>query len=139
MRYLLITFRKNPDPMNESTRQKKVARLLQREIGEIFQNEIRNIIGKAFVTVTDVSITPDFSKARVYLSMLMTENSQELIEKINHRKSEIRGKLGHRVGHQMRIVPDVLYILDEIQEEARRLDALIDKLNIPPAPEKEND
>jgi ribosome-binding factor A len=69
--------------------------------------------------------------------MLMTDNSQDLINKINNRKSEIRGKLGHRVGQQMRIVPDVLFILDEIQEEARRIDDLIDKLEIPPAPEEE--
>ncbi len=123
--------------MNESKRQKKVARLLQKELGGIFQSQVRAITGKAFITVTEVGITPDFSMARVYLSMLMVDDKHALIEKINVRKSEIRGKLGHRIGKQMRVVPDVLFILDELQEEATRLDNLIDSLNIPPAPEEE--
>ncbi len=125
--------------MNESTRQKKVARLLQKELGEIFLSEVRTITGKAFITVTEVGITPDFSMARVYLSMLLADDKHALIDKINARKSEVRGKLGHRIGKQMRVVPDVSFILDELQEEATSLDNLIDSLNIPPTPEEEND
>ena len=118
--------------MNESKRQKKVARVIQKELGDIFQKDTRNIIGSAFVTLTEVSITPDLSFARVYISMMLVEKQQELIDKINHRKSEIRGLLGNRIGQQMRLVPDLEFFIDELQEEALKMDALIDGLNIPP-------
>lgn len=123
--------------MNESTRQKKVARLIQKELGDIFQKDSRNIIGSAFVTLTEVSITPDLSFARVYISMMLVEKKEELIEKINHRKSEIRGLLGNRIGRHMRIVPDLEFFIDELQEEALKMDALIDGLKIPPLPEED--
>ena len=119
--------------MNESKRQKKVARLLQKELGDIFQKDPRNILENAFVTIMDVGITPDLSIARVYISMMLVKNQQELIDKINHRKSEIRGILGRRVGKQLRIIPELVFYRDEIQENASRLDALIDNLDIPPA------
>jgi len=123
--------------MNESKRQKKVARVIQKELGEIFQKDSRNIIGSAFITLTAVSITRDLSFARVYISMMLVEKQQELIDKINHRKSEIRGLLGNRIGQQMRIVPDLEFFIDELQEEALKMDALIDGLNIPPLPEED--
>ncbi len=123
--------------MNESKRQKKVARVIQKELGEIFQKDSRNIIGSAFITLTEVSITRDLSFARVYISMMLVEKQQELIDKINHRKSEIRGLLGNRIGQQMRIVPDLEFFIDELQEEALKMDALIDGLNIPPLPEED--
>lgn len=119
--------------MNESKRQKKVARLLQKELGDIFQKDKRNILENAFVTIMDVGITPDLSIARVYISMMLVKNQQELIDKINHRKSEIRGILGRIVGKQLRIIPDLEFYIDEIQGNASRLDTLIDNLNIPPA------
>ncbi|TDI67573.1 MAG: 30S ribosome-binding factor RbfA [Bacteroidetes bacterium] len=125
--------------MNESKRQKKVARAIQRELGDIFQKDVRHITGHAFITITEVGMTPDLGFARVYISMMMVENKQELIEKINHRKSEIRGKLGNGIGKQMRIVPDLEFFIDELQEEALRMDALIESLDIPPTEEDETE
>lgn len=125
--------------MNESTRQKKVARVIQKELGDIFQKNARGIAGNAFVTITEVSITPDLSLARVYVSIMLADNKPEIVEKINQKKSEIRGKLGNKIGQVMRIVPDLEFLLDDLQEEALRMDALIDSLNIPPADEEEKD
>ncbi len=123
--------------MNESKRQKKVARAIQRELGDIFQKDTRHITGQAFITITEVGITPDLALASVYISMMMVKNKQELIEKINHRKSEIRGKLGNAIGKQMRIVPDLEFFIDELQEDAIKMDALIESLHIPPEEEDE--
>jgi ribosome-binding factor A len=123
--------------MNESKRQKKVARAIQRELGDIFQKDTRHITGQAFITITEVGITPDLALASVYISMMMVKNKQELIEKINHRKSEIRGKLGNGIGKQMRIVPDLEFFIDELQEDAIKMDALIESLDIPPEEEDE--
>ena len=118
--------------MNESTRQKKVARLLQRELGDILQQDKRNVLDNSFVTVTEVSVSPDLSVARIYLSMMLVTNKDELIGRINNRKKEIRGLLGNRIGKQMRGVPEIYFVLDELQDQASKLDQLIDNLEIPP-------
>ena len=125
--------------MNESKRQQKVARLVQKEIGDILQRDKRNILNNAFVTVADVQITPDLSLAKVYLSMVLLKPDEraKLTETINSRKSEIRGLLGNRIGKQMRIVPDLIFYHDDLEEQAMKLDALIDSLDIPPEEEDE--
>jgi len=125
--------------MNESTRQKKVARLLQRELGDILQKDKRNVLGNSFVTITEVSMSPDLSVARVYLSMMLVTEKEALIEQINHRKKEIRGLLGNQIGKQMRIVPEIYFVVDDLQEQASELDQLIDNLEIPPEPEEEDE
>ncbi len=120
--------------MNESKRQQKVARLLQKDLSDIIHKDKMGIFGSSFVTVAAVGVTPDLSIARVYLSMFM-ENKEELLEKINHHKSEIRRELGNKIGKQVRIVPDLQFFIDELEERAARIDKLIDDLNIPPADE----
>ena len=118
--------------MNESTRQKKVARLLQKELGDILQADKRNILRNAFVTITEVHVSPDLSVARIYLSMMLVKNPEELIDHINNHKKGIRGILGNQIGRQMRIVPEIYFVHDDLQEQATKLDELIDNLDIPP-------
>jgi ribosome-binding factor A len=119
--------------MNESKRQQKVAKLLLKDLGEIFQRDTRGILSGAFVTISDVQITPDLSIAFIYISMMLVKNRQELIDRINDRKSEIRRELGNKIGKQVRIIPDLKFYIDTIEEDATRIDSIIDELNIPPA------
>lgn len=123
--------------MNESTRQKKVAKLLQKELSDILQKDKRNVLGNSFVTITDVSISPDLSVAKVYLSMMFVDKKEELINRINSRKKEIRGLLGNRIGRNVRITPEVYFVVDELEENASHLDNLIDSLVIPPPSDEE--
>ena len=117
----------------ESKRQQKVAKLLLKDLGEIFQRDTRGILSGAFVTISDVQITPDLSIAFIYISMMLVKNRQELIDRINDRKSEIRRELGNKIGKQVRIIPDLKFYIDTIEEDATRIDSIIDELNIPPA------
>src|SRR5690606_41658660 len=80
----------------ESKRQQKYARLIQKELGEMFQKEFKLLIGNAMVTVTRVMMSPDLSLARVYLSFLLA-NNQELFDKINDNKKAMRKSLGSRI------------------------------------------
>lgn len=117
--------------MNESKRQLKFARLILKDLSEIFQQDKRGILEGAFITVSDVLMSPDLAIARVYLSMLMIEDRVSLIDKIIARKSEIRKALGNKIGKQVRIVPDLHFYIDELQENASRIDKIIDDLDIP--------
>lgn len=123
--------------MTTSTRQRKVARLIHKEISEIFQKDRKGILGNIFVTIADVRISPDLSVAKIYVSMMLADNKAGVLERINNRKGEIRKELGARVRHQMRIVPELIFYVDEVEENAMRIEALINNLEIPPATDEE--
>lgn len=117
--------------MAGTTRQLKFARLIQKEISEIFQRDKRGILDNAFVTVADVRVSPDLGLAKIYISMMLAKDKQAILEKIKTRKSEIRKALGDRIRKQVRIIPELVFYLDEVEEKAQRMDELIKNLNIP--------
>lgn len=117
----------------ESTRQQKYARLIQKELGEIFQKDTKHLFGKAFITITLVKMSPDLGFAKVYLSMFMVDDQQLLLGQINERKGQIRKLLGQKIGKQVRIIPEIAFVIDDTEEKAQRIDKLIDSLDIPPA------
>lgn len=124
--------------MNQgSKRQQKFAKLIQKELGDIFQRDKRNILGKAFISVVDVQISPDLSFAKVYLSMMLVDDKKQVLDQINIRKSEIRKALGNSIAKQVRHIPELAFFIDEVEEKAMRLDQLIDSLVIPPATDED--
>jgi ribosome-binding factor A len=122
----------------ESKRQQKYSKLIQKELGEIFQKEGRPIVGKAMVTVTRVLMSPDLGLAKINLSFLLAEPA-ELIEKVDDNKRQIRKFLGRRIGKSVRIIPELAFFLDESAAYAQHMDGVISKLDIPEAPEKDSE
>ena len=120
----------------ESMRQQKYARLIQKELGEIFLKESRALVGNAMVTITRVEVSPDLALARVYLSFLLG-NNKELFERINAAKKSIRRNLGNRIGKSVRIVPELALFLDESAAYAQHMDQVFSDLNIPEPPEED--
>ncbi len=125
--------------MAGTTRQNKFSRLIQKELSDIFQRDKKGILGNSFVTIADVKVSPDLGVAKIYVSMMLAKDKQGTLEKINTHKKEIRKALGDRIGKQVRIVPELVFILDELEENAMRMDALIKSLNIPPDPSAKKD
>lgn len=125
------------DAMTGTTRQMKFSRLIQKEISDIFQRDKRGILDNAFVTVADVKVSPDLGLARVYISMMLAKDKQVILDRIMKRKGEIRKALGNKIGKQVRIIPDLVFYLDEVEENAQRMDSLIDNLKIPSASKEE--
>ena len=123
--------------MTGTTRQQKYARLIQKELSDIFQRDKKGILDNAFVTIAEVRVSPDLSVAKVYISMFLAKDKDKVLEKINARKKEIRKALGDKIGKQVRIVPDLVFFIDEVEENAQRIEELIKNLNIPP--EKKED
>jgi ribosome-binding factor A len=124
--------------MSGTTRQQKYARLLQRELSDIFQRDKRGILDNEFVTIANVKINPDLSVAKVYISMQLAREQAKTLERINKRKSEIRRALGLKIGKQVRIVPELIFYRDEVEENAGRIDEIIRNLNISPDDEKKS-
>lgn len=110
----------------ESTRQLKISRLLQKDLGEIFQRESRNLTQGALVTVTKVYVTPDLAIAKVYLSLFATEDKNGLLKHIQKHGKEIRFNLGKRIGKQIRVVPELVFYLDDSLDYIENIEKLLD-------------
>lgn len=125
--------------MAAGSRQLKYSSLLKKDLSEIFQKQMANAFGKAFITITDVEVSPDLSFAKIYLSLMLCDNPEETMALITERKSEIRKHLGNRIGKQVRIVPEIAFFVDETLENANRIDKILSKLEIPPEEEEDDD
>src|SRR5690349_14356427 len=119
--------------MAGSTRQQKFSRLIQKELSDIFQRDKRGIVDKAFITIADVKVSPDLGLAKIYISMMLAKDKQAILEKLNVRKKEIRKELGDKIGKQVRIIPELAFFIDEVEENAQRMDDLLNNLHIPPS------
>ena len=110
----------------ETTRQNKISRLIQKEMSEIFLLQTKSMNG-VLVSVSAVRISPDMSIARVYLSVFPSERSQEIVKNINDNMKSIRYELGTRVRHQLRIIPELKFFVDDSLDYAERIDELLKK------------
>lgn len=110
----------------ESKRQQRIGKLFQKDLGEILQTELTHITRGAMVTVTKVQVTPDLNTAKVYLSLFATSNKEELLKNIMKNASFIRGKLGNRIRHQMRSVPELHFYEDDSLDYIENIEHLLD-------------
>ena len=108
-----------------SKRQNKVARLLQKELGEIFQIQSRSLFQGALITVTVVRISPDLSVAKVYLSLFAHKNNSELLDLIKESNKTIRHQLAQRVRQQLRAVPELIFYRDDSLDMIEKIDGLL--------------
>jgi ribosome-binding factor A len=110
----------------DTQRQLKVSRLLQRDLGEIFQRESRGKFGGAMITVTKVNVTKDMSIARVYVSLFATKDKEDLLTTIRKHTVEIRFQLGKRIKDQVRQIPELEFFLDDSLDYIESIEKLLD-------------
>ncbi|MBE6310290.1 MAG: 30S ribosome-binding factor RbfA [Bacteroidales bacterium] len=110
----------------ETTRQQKIARLLQKELSEIFRQETAKI-GNVIVSVSTVRVSPDLSIARAYLSIFPSDKAQVLIESINKSAKQIRYELAQKVRFQLRKTPELFFHIDDSLDYIEHIDNLLAK------------
>ena len=108
----------------ESNRQKKVSRLLQKDLGEIFQFEAANWFSNVMITVTKVNVTADLSLARVYLS-IFGKDANDVISIVEMHNKTIRKKLGDRVKNQLRKIPELKFFIDDSLDYLENIERLL--------------
>lgn len=108
----------------ETTRQNKIARLIQKDLSTIFQQQTRQTRG-ILISVSVVRISPDLSVAKAYLSIFPSEKAQELLENINAQASQIRYALGNLERHQLRIIPELKFFIDDSLDYVENIDKLL--------------
>ena len=110
----------------QETRQNRIARLLQKELSIIFQEQTRAMHG-VMVSVTRTKISPDLSICTAYLSIFPSERGEELLQNIEQNQKSIRYALGQRVRNQLRIIPDLRFFIDDSLDYIDRIDELLGK------------
>lgn len=127
----------NFDLMKETKRQKQVGELIRRHFGTVLFQEGNYIYGNALVTVTNVKMSPDMGIAKIYLSVYNTDNKQEVMLMMEENMFHLRQALSQRIKKHVRRIPHVAFYIDDTIDEMYRVDALINKIDVPKEPSEE--
>lgn len=109
----------------DTLRQNKVNSLLLKEMATIMQTEGRRLLPGGLITVTGVRVSPDLGLARVYVSLFPVKDKGAVLERVRADAHHMRGMLGRRVGKQMRIVPELVFYLDDSLDKQEEIDRLL--------------
>lgn len=107
----------------ETNRQKKIGQLLQNDLVDILQGEVRkNGISNLIISVSKVAITSDLSIAKVYLSIFPSEKAADLLNAIKSNSSLVKHELAQRVKNQLRKVPNLHFYIDDSLDYIEKID-----------------
>ena len=109
----------------ETTRQKKVAKLIQREVADIFLRKGSQYAHGKMISITKVRVSPDLSFAKIYISIFPSANHNEILQAVQDHSHKIRFDLGHKVRSQLRIVPEIVFFIDDSLDYIERIDKLL--------------
>lgn len=98
---------------------------------------IREVVGGALlteladprlqmVTVTAVETSPDLGRAKVYWTVLDPKRADGAAAGLEAARGVLQGKVGRAL--RSRNTPQLVFVRDELQDQARRLTALIDEV-----------
>ncbi len=108
----------------ESTRLNKIDRLVQKELSDIFQKFTKSC-GGILISVTSVSVSADLSVARVRLSIFPNNKQEEIMNMVKKSAKSIRYDLSQRTRHQLRIIPELTFFLDDSLDYLEHIDHLL--------------
>jgi ribosome-binding factor A len=108
----------------DSKRQSQINEMIKRNFGPIFQAEGTYIYGDAFVTVTQVQVTPDLSQAKIYLSIFNTEDKEAVLKRVVNHTHVLKQGLAARIKHHIRRIPAIHFYIDETIDEMFKVEAL---------------
>ena len=111
----------------ESTRQLKVAKEIQKLMAEIIRSKGMAAFGGALVSVSGVKVSPDLSVAKVYVSIFPSEKAETVMAALEENNKALRGELGHMMGKQLRIVPEIIFYLDSSLDYVEHIEELLKK------------
>jgi len=109
----------------ESTRQKKVSRLIQKEIAGILQRKSNELAPGKIISVTVVRMSPDLSLAKVYLSIFPSSDNKQVLNSVKDHSARIRFELGQKIRTQLRIVPEIAYFIDDSLDYIENIEKLL--------------
>lgn len=109
----------------ETTRQLKIARLIQKELAEFFRGNDHIAVHGTMISVTQVRISPDLSQARNYISVFPSSKAAEIVKLLEDQNKMIRYELGKKIGKQVRHIPELRFYVDDSMDYVDRISELL--------------
>jgi ribosome-binding factor A len=103
----------------------RVNSLIRQELGKILLREV-DFPGDALVTVTRVAASPSLNRARVYISTIPEQKSEEVMLILNRQVYFIQQKLNKKLN--MRPMPKIVFFEEKETREAARVEELLEKI-----------
>lgn len=98
----------------ETTRQRRVAKVLQQDLAEVIQASLRESgVLDIIVSVSKVNVTTDLSIAKVYVSIFPQAKAEGLMADLNKHKFMIKHEIAQRTKHQLRRMPELHFYNDD--------------------------
>jgi ribosome-binding factor A len=109
----------------ETTRQLKIARLIQKELAELFRADAGIAGHGSIISVTQVRMSPDLSQARSYVSIFPSSKAGEIVKILEGQTKMIRYELGKKIGKQVRHIPELRFYVDDSLDYVERISELL--------------
>ncbi len=113
--------------MAETTRQLRVAKEIQKDMAEIIRSKGMAAFGGAMVSVSGVKISPDLSVAKIYVSVFPSEKAEDVMQRLEDNIHGLRGEMGSRFAKQLRVVPEIVFYLDNSLDYIEHIEELLKK------------
>ncbi len=112
----------------DSRRQQKIGGLIREEFSALLNRDYKSLSGKGLISVTNVRVTSDLSIARFYLSMLNVDDKEEALKTFRQHTQEFRGKLGDKLRHQLRKIPELEFYVDDTLDYVFKMEEIFKEL-----------
>ena len=110
----------------DTTRQKKIAGLLQKDVAIILLKLLKSSgENNVLSSVTKVKISPDLSLAKIYVSIFPVLQAPSILKLIGNNKNSIRRSLGELIKNQVRRIPDLAFYIDDSLEHIDKVEAAL--------------
>ena len=110
----------------ETTRQKKVAGILQKDLAVLLLKLLKNS-GKNNIlsSVTKVKISPDLSIAKIYVSVFPVLEASNILSLINKNKGSVKKSLAELIKNQVRRIPDLVFYNDDSLDHIDKVESAL--------------
>ena len=113
--------------MANSNRMSRVNSEIQKSLMTIISHFDDEEISTAMISIMKVETFSDFSMSKIYVSVFGGEDKKKVVvDKLNKNKKSIRYELAHSL--RLRQVPELMFIVDDVEERAERVLKLFDKI-----------
>ena len=109
-----------------ATRQQKIARQIQKDMADIFARELADKLRGVMTTVTAVRVSPDFGYAKIYVSVFPFGEAPRVMRTLDEETWLVRRSLGRRIRHQLKVVPELQFFLDDSLEYIENIERAMD-------------
>ena len=119
-----------------NNRLSRIEEELKKEISNIINYDLRNSNITGLVSVTKVKVSPDLSRARVFVTMY-NSNKKNTLAALKSSSGYIRREIAHKVN--LRVTPELIFEFDESIEYGAKIDSILKEIIKEPKPKEGED